>query len=468
MGVDKTGSGNDGKPEDVEKPSAKEGTWKHRRDQPGEPGQPSRVASWGGVMSSVDTGEKRDERDDEHAPPEDEKPIATPLADSAESEKEVLDLDTSSSAAEADDNQDDDGQPPEEAQGEGVKRQFGEVTQADPEGDCRSSGAPVSEWDEQSGNVDQTGADETAPEGSRRTPEIPIQMDGNQIRGAKILGGVKELFEPYRSTIAGLERQVAVIRFEASPEASPDWQSRMEASRVSAEQKVKSFNYLGYEPNHILLPSDASAEQFADVLAQLGEDQSTSGIIVQFPPPPRLREVVQDLAPAKDVDALVNTSPQEACATAEGIWRVVEPFTDETHNVAVVGSRGFVGRGVVHFLQQNGIDPLELEEGDDLTRVREAEIIVSATGRPGILGSDHVRPHHLLVVDSGFVPRQGGVSGDVRSEVYGVPQHITPVPGGIGPVEMAVLMERMAKIDVDPENPGWRLTRRSDDLRKNG
>ena len=319
----------------------------------------------------------------------------------------------------------------------------------------------VTERDDQSGTVDQTGVNKTAPEAARRTPEIPIEVDGNQIRGARILSGVKKLFEPYRSTIAGLERQVAVIRFEASPESSPDWQSRMEASRVSAEQKVKSFKYLGYEPNQIRLPSDASPAQFSDVLAQLGEDQSTSGIIVQFPPPPNLRYVVQDLAPAKDVDALVNTSPQVACATAEGIWRVVEPFTDTTDNVAVVGSRGFVGRGVVHFLQEKGVDPLQLEDGDDLTRVRDAEIIVSATGQPGILGSDHVRPYHRLVVDSGFVPRQGGISGDVRSEVYDVPQHITPVPGGIGPVEMAVLMERMTRIDVDPEIPGWRLSRRN-------
>lgn len=84
MGVDKPGSGNDGQPEDVEQPSAKEGTWRHRRDQPGAPGQKSRIESWGGVMGSVTVAQEQDNRkaeqtpaEAEQDPPEEDQPAVT-------------------------------------------------------------------------------------------------------------------------------------------------------------------------------------------------------------------------------------------------------------------------------------------------------------------------------------------------------------------------------------------------------
>ncbi|WP_149826077.1 hypothetical protein [Streptomyces tailanensis] len=99
---------------------------------------------------------------------------------------------------------------------------------------------------------------------------------------------------------------------------------------------------------------------------------------------------------------------------------------------------------------------MELDVGDDLRRVRDADIVVSVTGTPGILGPDHLRPHHRFVVDSGFVPQpDGSVKGGVQRAAYDISQHLTPVPGGIGPVEMATLTSAYvtAVVAVTPKGP---------------
>ncbi|MER7164910.1 tetrahydrofolate dehydrogenase/cyclohydrolase catalytic domain-containing protein [Micromonospora sp. NPDC000207] len=235
-----------------------------------------------------------------------------------------------------------------------------------------------------------------------------------------------------------------------------DWQARTNASRISAEQKVVNFTKIGLDVDHLVLPARVAPAQFAATIKRANVDPTVTAIIVQQPVPARLRQFVQDIAPHKDIDALTENSHQQVCATAEGIWRVVQPFVRDAPAVAVVGARGFVGRGVVHRLVEHGHDPLLLDLGNDLAAVRDADIVISVTGSPGLLGLEHIRPEHRLVVDSGFVPLlDGGVAGDVSPLAAGVPQYITPVPGGIGPVEMAVLVERAVRKELAPDLPPW-------------
>ncbi|SPF07230.1 tetrahydrofolate dehydrogenase/cyclohydrolase catalytic domain-containing protein [Streptomyces sp. MA5143a] len=279
------------------------------------------------------------------------------------------------------------------------------------------------------------------------------------VSGRDVLRQAKELYEPYRNDVAPTGRRVAIIRFQPAENDPPDWKIKLEASKVSAEQKVKSFEHLGFQADHVVMPPGTTRAQFAEVLERANQDPKTRAIIVQFPPPAHLQPLVQRMDPAKDIDALTKgRSPYNACATAEGICRVVEPFAKDDPVIAVVGSKGFVGQGVVTTLREQGHRLMELDAGDDLRRVRDADIVVSVTGNPGILGPDHLRPHHRLVVDSGFVPQaDGSVKGDVQREAYDIPQHLTPVPGGIGPVEMATLMERVVRREVDPDAPSWKV-----------
>ena len=117
----------------------------------------------------------------------------------------------------------------------------------------------------------------------------------------------------------------------------------------------------------------------------------------------------------------------------------------------MVGARGFVGRGVVRLLNDRGLDVEQIDLGDDLHRVTRADIVVSTAGNPHLLTAEHIRPYHRLVVDSGFTPQaDGSVTGDVHPAAARLPQNITPVPGGVGPIEMAVLMDRIVRQEANP------------------
>ncbi|MEU1888535.1 hypothetical protein ABZ491_23995 [Micromonospora rifamycinica] len=152
----------------------------------------------------------------------------------------------------------------------------------------------------------------------------------------------------------------------------------------------------------------------------------------------------------------VERSVPRAFGGGEALVPLVQPFTSDTPAIAVVGAHGFVGRAVVTRLTEHGHEPLQLGLGDDLNSVRDVDVVISVTGSPGLLGPQHIRPHHRLVVDSGFVPSpDGGVTGDISPEAKGIPQNITPVSGGIGPVEMAVLVERVIRQELHADLAPW-------------
>lgn len=278
----------------------------------------------------------------------------------------------------------------------------------------------------------------------------------NLISGRQILRTVHDLYAGYREPMATLGRRATILRVEAAAHDPVDWRARANASRISAEQKVANFTRIGLGVDHLVLPAHVTPAQFAAAIERANVDPAVTAIIVQQPVPARLRQFVQDIAPQKDIDALTEGSDQQVCATAEGIWRVVQPFSHDAPAIAVVGARGFVGHGVVSRLAEHGHAPLLLDLGDDLGAVRDADIVISVTGSPGLLGPEHLRPHQRLVVDSGFVPLpEGGVAGDVSPAAAGIPQNITPVPGGIGPVEMAVLVERAIRKELKPDLAPW-------------
>jgi methylenetetrahydrofolate dehydrogenase (NADP+) / methenyltetrahydrofolate cyclohydrolase len=285
--------------------------------------------------------------------------------------------------------------------------------------------------------------------------------DTRQISGARILQEVRTRLVAYREAILRRHQRVSVIRFAADPSDSPLWQRRMEASRVSAQQKLKAFSQLGFDVDHQFLDRSTSAADFATLIDVRNVDPATIAVIVQYPPPPHLASLVHRLTPAKDIDGLLgDRSPQLACATADGIARVVRPFTLDNPRIAVVGGQGFVGSGVVRLLHRDGLNVVSLDVDDDLHRTRDADIVVSATGRPHLLTEEHIRSHHRLVVDSGFMPQpDGSIAGDVAPSGQTIPQYITPVPGGIGPIEMAVLMDRVVRQVVDIRSVPWTIPR---------
>jgi len=285
-------------------------------------------------------------------------------------------------------------------------------------------------------------------------------VEGNQVPGSLILADVRAAYERYRAVVAPRRQRAVVVRFAAGPGDPPRWRARMEASRISAGQKIRNLAWLGLDAREVVLPGGAAEHEFASLIARASSDPAMTAIIVQLPVPERLRDLVHDIAPGKDIDALLGErSPYPACATSDGVARLVVAYAPARSPVAVVGARGFVGAGVTRLLQAQGRELVALDMGDDLNRVHDADVVVAATGSPGVLGPEHLRPHHRLVVDTGFVPQPDGtVAGDVRRDAYPIPQRITPVPGGIGPVEMAVLLERVVAKEADPGLVPWQIS----------
>jgi methylenetetrahydrofolate dehydrogenase (NADP+) / methenyltetrahydrofolate cyclohydrolase len=286
---------------------------------------------------------------------------------------------------------------------------------------------------------------------------VERQPAASTLSGVAVLRTGSENLAPYRPQLEARGRQVVLLRFPAAPGDSAAWNSRAEAARVSAEQKVKAFQNVGITPVHRALPGDLSPAGFAEILGELNRDPATAAVIVQLPVPPRLEEFINVLAPAKDLDGLLlDRSSQPACATADGIVRLVMACAQDLPPVAVVGAGGFVGSGVVGLLTRAGIAVIPIEAGEDLAVLDQADIVVSATGRPDLLTAQHIRPHHRLVVDAGFVPQPDGrIASDLAPEAHRIPQYRTPVPGGVGPVEMAVLMERIVRLEVAPDLAQW-------------
>jgi methylenetetrahydrofolate dehydrogenase (NADP+) / methenyltetrahydrofolate cyclohydrolase len=199
------------------------------------------------------------------------------------------------------------------------------------------------------------------------------------------------------------------------------------------------------------------AEQIAGRLTELALDPAVHGVICQTPLPPGvgLPAVASAIPVGKDVDG---ANPDSLGALAAGLPGVFAPATAAAvlailrhERVPLIGRRAVVvGRSTVVgkpaallLLAEHATVTIAHSRTRDLPAVcREADVLVAAAGQPKLIGADHVRPG-AVVIDVGTSPTDGGgVAGDVdAAAVTGIASVLTPVPGGVGPVTTAVLMQ---------------------------
>lgn len=257
--------------------------------------------------------------------------------------------------------------------------------------------------------------------------------------------------EELRARVADLARApgLAVVLVGADP-----------ASQVYVRRKGKVAEKLGYLHRQIDLPADAPRALIVETVRALGEDDAIDGILVQFPLPRREDElaVLDVLPPHKDVDGftavnmglLASGRPRLVACTPKGVMRLIaESGIDLAGRRAVViGRSNIVGRPMAMLLEQaNATVTVAHSRSADLPGlVREADVVVAAVGRPELVRGSWVRPG-AVVIDVGMnrVPTEDGkgrLVGDVAfAEVAEVAGAITPVPGGVGPMTIAMLME---------------------------
>ncbi|MGB5634162.1 MAG: tetrahydrofolate dehydrogenase/cyclohydrolase catalytic domain-containing protein [Waterburya sp.] len=128
------------------------------------------------------------------------------------------------------------------------------------------------------------------------------------------------------------------------------------AALSSTNQKIKTFEFLGCNVDRRELSAKTSSSQFSKLLKNAANNPNSIGIIVQNPiPKGKLKSKLETIPPRLDIDGINSTSIFEASATSEAVSRLVSSFAASGDRVAVVGSMGFVGGGVVKLLQSQGI-----------------------------------------------------------------------------------------------------------------
>ncbi|MDR2524550.1 MAG: bifunctional 5,10-methylenetetrahydrofolate dehydrogenase/5,10-methenyltetrahydrofolate cyclohydrolase [Candidatus Nomurabacteria bacterium] len=185
----------------------------------------------------------------------------------------------------------------------------------------------------------------------------------------------------------------------------------------------------------------------ANKIDELNADDSVKGVILQLPlsQPSLTDELVKLIAPEKDVDSMGEDSPFDP-ATAMAINWLLTGYNIalENRKIVIIGRGRLVGAPLARMWRDSGLNVTVLGRGDDLSaELPGAEIIVSATGVPGLLTSELV-PIGATVVDAGTADDGGRVVGDAAPELYQRDDlTITPVRGGVGPLTIAALMDNV-------------------------
>ena len=291
-------------------------------------------------------------------------------------------------------------------------------------------------------------------------------MDSRLLKGVPVRDAV---LEELRAKLTSAPRSpgLAVVLIGEDP-----------ASQVYVRHKEKGCEKLGLHHVTHRLPPTTSTDEALALVADLNNDPAIDGILVQLPLPSGIDQdrVLQAVDPAKDVDGfhpdnlgrLVSGRPRFVPCTPKGILRLLAHYHISTvgRRVAVVGRSVIVGRPLALLLNLKG-------EGGDATvtmchsrtpdlagALKDCDLIIAAMGVPRALGPD-VIPEGSVVIDVGINritdpshPKGTRLVGDADSEaLMGHAAALTPVPGGVGPMTIAMLLENTC--EAMARNEGW-------------
>jgi methylenetetrahydrofolate dehydrogenase (NADP+)/methenyltetrahydrofolate cyclohydrolase len=269
---------------------------------------------------------------------------------------------------------------------------------------------------------------------------------------AKIIDGKlisKQIKDELKEEVAGLKEKgieicLAVIQVGNDP-----------ASSVYVGNKKKACEYIGIKSLAYELPENTTESELIELIEKLNADDSVNGILVQLPVPAHINEekIINTISPAKDVDgfhpasvgALSIGQKGFVSCTPAGIIQLLKRSGVEIEgkNCVVIGRSNIVGKPMAMLLlRENGTVTVCHSRTKDLKEVcRRADILVVAIGRPKMIDADYVKDG-AVVIDVGIHRMENGkLCGDVDyASVEPVASAITPVPGGVGPMTIAMLM----------------------------
>lgn len=269
---------------------------------------------------------------------------------------------------------------------------------------------------------------------------------------AKVLDG-KQIAKDYRQ---GLKDQVEELTSKGyTPKLSVILVGNDGASLSYVKSKKKAAEKIGITSEIVHLDEDTSEEEVLKELDRLNNDDSVSGILVQVPLPDQVSEqkVLESIDPAKDVDGFhpanigklyIDEQTFVPC-TPLGVMELLNhaDMDLEGKNAVVIGRSHIVGQPVSKLLLQKNatVTIIHSRTKDMHAHLKDADVIVSAVGRPGLVTKDDVK-EGAVVIDVGNTPDENGkLKGDVEyDEVKEVAGAITPVPGGVGPMTITMVL----------------------------
>ena len=225
------------------------------------------------------------------------------------------------------------------------------------------------------------------------------------------------------------------------------------ASHVYITLKQKAAQGVGIDAQDVRLPAETTEDELLALLGDLNADDGVDGILVQLPLPSQIGEAkaIEAIDPAKDVDGihpynagrLYLGRPTLVPATPLGVMRMLAEYEiplSGAHAV-VVGRSTIVGKPVAHLLlQENATVTICHSRTRDLAaHTLEADVLVAAVGQPHMISADMVKPGGT-VIDVGLTRTDGGLLGDVDPAAAGCAGYLTPVPGGVGPMTIAMVL----------------------------
>ena len=230
------------------------------------------------------------------------------------------------------------------------------------------------------------------------------------------------------------------------------------ASEIYIRLKHKAANEAGFDAVDVRLPTDTSEQELLARLAELNASDQVDAILVQLPLPDQIDEerAIRTIAPAKDVDGLhpLNAGelylgrPAIVPATPRGVMALLAEHAValEGARAVVIGRSAIVGKPMAHLLlQANATVTVCHSRTRDLgEHTRAADVLVVAVGSPALVSADMIKPG-AVVVDVGMNRTDEGLVGDVDPEAFEVASAMTPVPGGVGPLTIACLLENAVR-----------------------
>ncbi|HHB5416246.1 TPA: bifunctional methylenetetrahydrofolate dehydrogenase/methenyltetrahydrofolate cyclohydrolase FolD [Staphylococcus aureus] len=269
---------------------------------------------------------------------------------------------------------------------------------------------------------------------------------------AKILDG-KQIAKDYRQ---GLQDQVEALKEKGfTPKLSVILVGNDGASQSYVRSKKKAAEKIGMISEIVHLEETATEEEVLNELNRLNNDDSISGILVQVPLPKQVSEqkILEAINPEKDVDGFhpinigklyIDEQTFVPC-TPLGIMEILKhaDIDLEGKNAVVIGRSHIVGQPVSKLLLQKNasVTILHSRSKDMASYLKDADVIVSAVGKPGLVTKDVVK-EGAVIIDVGNTPDENGkLKGDVDYDaVKEIAGAITPVPGGVGPLTITMVL----------------------------